>query len=257
MAQNIISSEQLSNYHRDGFLVLSGLFTADETAQWKKETERLLGLTEYHDPNNLRVGYRTIKEGTAVIERYDPFTDISVPFADLARDERITGPLSDIFSEQAMLFKDKLIFKLPGVSGYTMHQDAAWWHGFPVEDLISVMVAIDGADRENGGLELFPGYHDHLISPPGQLRNMNNEEVAQIDPASGKIVETKPGDLIIFHSFTPHQSGVNTANRSRRQIYFTYSSGKHGSLYEKHYEHYHNYSVHGKTDSEKQQKYFE
>lgn len=38
-----------------------------------------------------------------------------------------------------------------------MHQDASWWQGFPIEGLLSVMVAIDGATTANGGLELFPG----------------------------------------------------------------------------------------------------
>lgn len=127
-----------------------------------------------------------------------------------------------------------------------MHQDAAYWQGFPMEGLISVMVAIDGATEENGGLELFPGYHDRFRSEVGVLRNMNESEIAEIDASKGEIVETNPGDIILFHSFTPHQSGPNQSNISRTQLFLTYSPSKNGQLYKAHYQHYKRYALKGK-----------
>ena len=41
------------------------------------------------------------------------------------------------------------------MSGYTMHQDGAWWAGFPITEILTAMVAIDSAGADNGGLELF------------------------------------------------------------------------------------------------------
>lgn len=239
---NFLTYEQLKDYTENGYLVLRQVFTAQEAAVWRQECERLLGLEEYTDPKNLRVGYRNI-EGRAVIEKFDPVQDVSPVFRALETDERILSPLRDIYLDEPVLFKDKLIFKLPGVTGYSMHQDASWWQGFPIEGLISVMVAIDGATEENGGLELFPGYHERLRSTPGELRNMNAEEIAEIDLSKGRIVETQPGDVIIFHSFAPHQSGPNTAAVSRRQLYLTYSPSKNGQLYKAHYQHYARYAT--------------
>lgn len=242
-----LSSEQLQDYKENGYLVLRNVFTAEEAAVWQKECERLLTLKEYVEPNNLRVNYRTMN-GQSIIEKIDPVQDLSAVFHQLENDERILAPLRDLYMDEPVLFKDKLIFKLPGVTGYSMHQDASWWQGFPIEGLISVMVAIDGATEENGGLELFPGYHDRFRSTAGELRNMNEEEIAEIDPGRGQLVETQPGDVIIFHSFTPHQSGPNTADVSRRQLYLTYSPSKNGQLYHAHYQHYCRYVTHHRLE---------
>ena len=250
-----LSAEKLQRYYTNGYAWLRGVFTPEEAAEWQREADRLRAAPEYEDPYNLRVGHRTV-DGEKVLERCDPLRDISPVFARLSTDRRILEPLSEIFEGEPKLFKDKLIYKLPGVSGYTMHQDAAWWQGFPIEDLVSVMVAVDGASAENGGVEFFPGYHDHFRSTPGQLRNMNNEEVAEIDLSTGEIPQTEPGDMVIFHSFTPHRSGVNPSDKSRRQLYLTYSHGRHGDLYDAHYEHYHRYSVKNKLDGESGKYYF-
>ncbi|WP_240415188.1 phytanoyl-CoA dioxygenase family protein [Paenibacillus periandrae] len=250
-----LTNDQLKSYNDNGYLVLRKVFSEQEAAVWRQDSERLLSLNEYLDPNNLRVGYRKIEE-RSIIEKIDPVQDLSAVFHGLVNDERILSPLRDIYQDEPTLFKDKLIYKLPGVTGYTMHQDASWWQGFPIEGLISVMVAIDGASKENGGLELFPGYHSKFRSTPGELRNMNAEEIAEIDSAKGQIVETEPGDIIIFHSFTPHQSGPNTANVSRRQLYLTYSPAKNGQLYKAHYQHYCRYVTNLRSNTDPNELYF-
>lgn len=246
---SILSEEQLQTYNEQGYLVLRGVFTEHEAKVIQTECEQLLTLGDYTDKFNIRAGHKVYTDGRVAIERLDPVHDISAVFSDLVKDERILSPLRDIYLDEPLLFKDKLIFKLPGASGYSMHQDASWWQGFPIEGLISVMVAIDGATTANGGLELFPGYHQKLRSTPGELRNMNATEIAEIDPQKGVIVETNPGDMIIFHSFTPHQSGANLSDVSRKQLYLTYTPSKNGNLYKAHYQHYQRYSLKGKDTS--------
>lgn len=250
------ASKQLaSEFHEKGYAVLKGAFSPEEAAAWGAEAERLAGLDDIVHEDNLRVGFRTDAEGKRYIEKFDPLVDISPVFDALVRDERILSPLRAIYEDDALLFKDKLIFKWPGVSGYTMHQDAAMWQPFPFESLISVMVAIDGADASNGGLELFPGYHDKLLSTPGEIRNMNKDEIALVQ-SQGELVETSPGDVIFFHSLAPHQSGYNTSNRTRRQLYLTYNAAQHGDLYESHYEHYRIYATQKMSEEEKSKKFF-
>jgi ectoine hydroxylase-related dioxygenase (phytanoyl-CoA dioxygenase family) len=139
--------------------------------------------------------------------------------------------LRDLYGEEMLLFKDKLIYKMPGVPGYGMHQDYSLWQDFPRE-LVNVIVSIDGADADNGGVEFFPGYHDRLLSTEGESRYMNEAEVDRVDLSTGESVKTEPGDIVIFDCMTPHRSGVNRASRLRRQLYLTYSSAKNGDLYE-------------------------
>lgn len=245
-AIQILSYEQIEAFQKRGYLVLRNQLTAHDASVLRAECDRLLTLSEYTDPYNARVAYRHYPNNVKKIEKMDPVHDISPVMQALVNDERILGPLRDIYLDEPVLFKDKLIFKLPGADGYTMHQDAAYWQGFPMEGLISVMVAIDGATEENGGLELFPGYHDRFRSEVGVLRNMNEEEIAEIDASTGEIVETQPGDIILFHSFTPHQSGPNRSNVSRTQLFLTYSPSKNGQLYKAQYQHYKRYALKGK-----------
>lgn len=254
LAQQQPNMQELFN--EKGYVVLRGLFDADEVAEWQRESDRLLGMSDIIQERNLRVGFRSKSNGERYVEKIDPLVDISPVFQALARDERILSPLRSIYNDEPTLFKDKLIFKMPGVTGYSMHQDASWWQGFPIESLISVMVAIDGADRSNGGLELFWGYHDRFLSTPGELRNMSAEEAAHIDEARGELVETTPGDIILFHSLAPHRSGQNLSDRSRRQLYLTYNAAKHGDLHAAHYQHYHDYVQRGWSEEKKSKAYF-
>lgn len=237
----LLSNAEIADYHEKGYRVVRGAFSAPEMAVIKAETERLRQTDWLTDPNNIRSGHRTIN-GEVRLEKLDPVHDASPVMTALVNDERIISPLRDLWNDEPLLFKDKLIFKLPQQTGYTMHQDASFWQVFPYQDLVSVMVAIDGANAENGGLELFPGQHHTFRSTPGELRNMNAEEIAQVDTSQGELVETEPGDLIFFSSLVPHRSGTNNATVSRSQLYLTYNPSKHGNLYKAHYQHYRRYA---------------
>jgi ectoine hydroxylase-related dioxygenase (phytanoyl-CoA dioxygenase family) len=51
-------------------------------------------------------------------------------------------------------------------------------------------------------------------------------------------METIPGDLLIFHSLTPHQSGKNHTTHPRRSLYLTYNAERAGNLRDEYYKHY-------------------
>jgi hypothetical protein len=247
--------QQIADYWTRGYLKLTNLFTPAETAAWDAECQRLLS-ADFVDENNLRTGFRKIN-GTKLIERIDPVIDVSPIFNTLVNDERILAPLHAIFKDQPALFKDKLIFKLPNMTGYTMHQDQAWWQMCPPNDILSVSIAIDGATTNNGCIELFPGYHRSLLTPKGELRNLTDDEVTQhIDLTTGGPIPTNPGDVLIFHSQTPHKSGTNTSPTSRRNLYLTYTAARSGNLYAAHRDHYRTYITATMTEEEKRQKFF-
>lgn len=224
-------------YWKDGYVVLRGLFSAEEAGKWSAECDRLLG-QDWVDERNVRTPFRF--NSAVVPERIDPVVDVSPLFTEVVRDERILRVLRTIWQAEPMLFKDKLIFKMPGVGGYTMHQDWAWgWQELcAADEILSVSVQIDGADAANGCIELFPGYQGKLLTPPGLQTNFREEEVAQVDPSVGRKMETGPGDVLIFHSLAPHQSGTNNADYSRRSLYLTYNAARAGDLKAAYYEGY-------------------
>jgi hypothetical protein len=226
-----LTSEEISSYREKGYLTLAGAFTPDEVKAWDAESRRLLRLGLAHDDNLRTVTYRTTA-GIPIVDRINPVVDISPLFKALTEDERIMRPLRELYGDDMVLFKDKIIYKMPGIPGYPIHQDYSSWQTFP-RDLVNVIVSIDHADADNGGVEFFPGYHERLLSTPGELRYMSKEEAEQIDFSKVEVVKTSPGDIVIFDCLTPHLSGVNKSSRLRRQLYLTYSSAKNGDLYEK------------------------
>src|SRR5262249_4541650 len=85
-------------------------------------------------------------------------------------DPRLLLALAALYGEGACLFKDKLIYKPPGVKGYSLHQDWIAWPGFP-RSFLTVLVPLDRADADNGCTVVFPGYHHNgSLSPPAGAR---------------------------------------------------------------------------------------
>jgi ectoine hydroxylase-related dioxygenase (phytanoyl-CoA dioxygenase family) len=76
---------------------------------------------------------------------------------DLAAKGDMLSHASDLLEEQAVLYKEKVNFKLAGGAGWSPHQDAP---AYPfITSHVSCMVAVDNATMENGCLEVVSGAH--------------------------------------------------------------------------------------------------
>ncbi|MGH7137263.1 MAG: phytanoyl-CoA dioxygenase family protein, partial [Pirellulales bacterium] len=155
---NVLQS-QLDVYQETGYLVLRGLFSGEEMAALAGECDSLLQRTDLIHSDNLRCRFQPHENGSpCLFETFDPVVDIAPQCAAVAADRRVHEVLEQIYEDDACLFKDKLIFKPPGARGYGLHQDYIAWKNFP-RSFITVLVAIDAADQENGCTVVYPGYH--------------------------------------------------------------------------------------------------
>lgn len=227
-------------YHRDGFVVVRSVFNPGEMAEARTEADRLLaGYDRLKSVKNLRCRWQTnVHTGECTFETFDPVADISPVCHRLARDPRLSALLHDLYGEPACLFKDKLIYKPPGVKGYGLHQDWIAWDGFP-RSFLTVLVPFDPADRENGCTVVYPGYHhDGPLTPQdGQYHELPAETV---DETTAVPLVLNPGDVAVFGGFTPHRSDPNRSGRWRRQLYLSYNARSDGGEQrEKHYREFH------------------
>jgi hypothetical protein len=230
-------SPLVQEYWSKGYIFLRGLFRQEEVRAWSDECDRLLK-QDWVVPQNMRTPFN--RNSIVYPERIDPVVDASPLFQDLVRDQRIVDIIRDIFDATPILFKDKLIFKAPGVHGYTLHQDQAWWQLCPADDILSVSIQIDGANADNGCIELVDTQHDRMRTPIGVNANFDRyedimEEFAQYEC---KKMETIPGDVLIFHSLAPHCSSTNVSDSFRRSLYLTYNSESSGNHYQKQWDQY-------------------
>jgi len=168
--------------------------------------------------------------GARVIQRIEDVTPFHAGFRDLFADGRMPGAVSELLGERAILFKDKINFKMPGGHGFKVHQDAqAGWNVY-ADFYVTALVSIDPATVENGCLELAPAWHRRgLIGQ--EWRPLSEAETAEMNFAS---FPTAPGDAMFFDSYAPHRSGPNMTDEARRVLYVTYnraSKGDHRARY--------------------------
>ncbi len=220
---------------RKGFSVIRKVLTDKEISEIAAEAitlwDRQGALTAY----NLRVGLRRDPSGKDILERLDPVSDISELFRDLARDHRLVGLAEGFLKGPVIPLKDKLIYKWPGCSGYGLHRDEPYFgiSGVPAKDMLSVYIAIDRADNENGAIQFYPTFRERsLPSPPNEPRDIAEEAVSDTEPSCPSL---DPGDVLIFDGIIPHKSDRNTSRRSRMMCTITYALAKHSDCFERYY----------------------
>jgi ectoine hydroxylase-related dioxygenase (phytanoyl-CoA dioxygenase family) len=234
-----LSHDVRSRYERDGYLVLRGVFGADEVAALDGEAQTLLDRRELVHTDNIRCRWQNhVESGECMFDCFDPVIDIGPVCRAVARDERILAALRAIYRDEPHLFKDKLIFKRPGAEGYKLHQDFIGWKEFP-ESFITVIVAIDRTEAANGATEVFAGGHrqGYLSPRDGMYHELSLDAFDASRPAP---LELAPGDIALFGGFMPHRSAANRSTGWRRQLYLSYNARRDGGEQrESHYRQFH------------------
>jgi hypothetical protein len=225
-----LSERELADYRRDGFLVCRGLFAGDEVAELRRATDEVQAWPEL--PGTWMVyGEQSLREpGRRLINRIENFYPHHPGFKAIFDGDKLLGRIGDLFGEPAVLFKDKINFKLAGGDGFKPHQDqqAGWSVYAPL--FVTALVAIDEATEANGCLELAAGQH---------TRGLIGKEWAPLSDDDLRGVEftpcpTAPGDAVFFDSYVPHRSGPNHSDEPRRVLYVTYNrlaDGDHRTRY--------------------------
>jgi ectoine hydroxylase-related dioxygenase (phytanoyl-CoA dioxygenase family) len=248
-----LTARQRDLYHEQGYLVLRDFFPPELMAEASAEADALRQRHDLIAVGNLRCRWQpNVQTGACEFETFDPVIDLGPVCRRIAHDGRLLAVLAALYGEEACLFKDKLIFKPPGLKGYGLHQDWIAWPGFP-RSFLTVLVPLDPTDADNGCTEVFPGYHKKgsLSAEDGQYHELPSD---LIDESRGVNLELNPGDVAIFTGFTPHRSAANGSGRWRRQLFFSYNKLSDGGRQrDKHYEEFHRwlrvkYAEHGKTN---------
>ena len=216
-----LSRQQIEDFERDGFVIVPGLFAAQAglLQQWAAE---LAALPEepgrqwvYHEPSRLEPGVSLISR----IEYISPFHE---GFATLAKVLR--APVAQLLGEEAVLFKEKVNFKMPGGDGFRPHQDAqAGWERY-ADYFISVMVCIDEATIENGCLQFATGdYPRHSVVR--EWEPLTDEDMAGLEwrhyptrpAASTSPPTTGPAPVTIWPATMPTSTAATRRTSSARR----------------------------------------
>jgi hypothetical protein len=218
------SRSQIDHFNENGWLITDTLVNMTEQLQsWTDEVQRW-------SDNGDWMHYRELTEHGPKLCRTEYFTPFHSDFRSLLTEGIMVEVASALLGDPAVLYKEKINYKLAGGAGYAPHQDAPAYRFVDIH--LSCMVAIDDSTIENGCLEVVSGAHQAIL-PMDDQGCISAAVVAGMDWFH---VELRAGQTLWFHSRTPHRSGSNQSASDRRAIYPTYNALREGDLREKYYQ---------------------
>eukprot|EP00511_Aplanochytrium_stocchinoi_P007766 CAMPEP_0204844880 /NCGR_PEP_ID=MMETSP1347-20130617/660_1 /ASSEMBLY_ACC=CAM_ASM_000690 /TAXON_ID=215587 /ORGANISM="Aplanochytrium stocchinoi, Strain GSBS06" /LENGTH=471 /DNA_ID=CAMNT_0051984591 /DNA_START=37 /DNA_END=1452 /DNA_ORIENTATION=+ len=237
-----LSKEQLESWDRDGYILIRDLLSeemkqkviswVDDIQNWPETPGKHMCYYEEEKTDNAN-DYGEKKLMLCRTENFIPYHEELRSL--LTEDSAVTDVLEQLMNESAVLFKEKVNYKLAHGGGFPAHQDAPAFRSFGQKNHLTLNVAIDKATRENGCLEVAPGHHQSGLFPQDPTHfGLSKEEEENLP--NWQHVPLNPGDVLIFSSWLPHRSGGNHTDSSRRALYITYNGETDGDFREKYYE---------------------
>lgn len=230
-----LTTEQISQFHARGFIVLKGFVPPDAVRNMGAWLDRLAEASPGAGPEACYYEKSPVT-GRNMLVRVEHFLGPDNP--------ELTGPLlspevlgaaADLLGEPAVLFKEKINFKLPGCRADKLHQDqAAGWNAY-CDFFITMAVVVDANRRDNAALSFMQSgnYQKSLMTPEWQPLSQDDPPYSPAEEYL--LIEADPGDVIFFDSYVPHGSPPNTSTRQRRNIYVTFNRRSAGDLRNRYY----------------------
>jgi phytanoyl-CoA hydroxylase len=227
-ATTALSREQLRSFNDDGYLIVRGLFSAAEVDALR---ETFMAM---HAAGPIPGVFNSVPPEKANGDVLKIYPRMMHPHRvnDLARrtllDPRLAAILADLFGEEPLAAQSMLYFKPPGARGQALHQDNFYLKVEP-GTCIAAWLALDSADRENGGLEVVPGTHamDIFCPEEADLDVSFTREYVPPPPGLEAIpMDLDPGDVLFFNGSLVHGSGPNRSTDRFRRSYICHYIGR-------------------------------
>ena len=228
---NFINKKQIQFFKQYGYLVLQNQLTYKIKHELKKhiqdiEIDSLKKIPNYihkfeYDKNLEKQLCRT--EDIIKHKEINNFLTTGV----------LPETISQLFENEAILYKEKINYKYPNTGLYRAHQDITAYPNS--KNHITALVNLGPTNEENGSIEFSPLVMNNLEEKT-IIKHTNGvicepEKLKWINP-----LETNYGDIILFNSYIPHRSSQNISKLPRKALYITYNDINEGNLREEYYE---------------------
>jgi ectoine hydroxylase-related dioxygenase (phytanoyl-CoA dioxygenase family) len=226
MSTTALTPQQIASFHKDGYVIVKNFLTP---AAVEKLYSTAIGDNTMEN-NAINVTDQTGKNSKLSLW-FTPGNDV---FGYLTRSESIVNGVAALLDSDAPVchFHSKLMQKEPKVGGaWEWHQDYGYWYKnqfmFP-DQLISVMVALTPANKQNGCLQVIKGSHKLGRINHGFAGEQVGADMVMVNNALKTMdlvyVEIEPGDALFFHSNILHRSEANLSDHPRWSIISCYAS---------------------------------
>lgn len=224
--KKLLTDTEVARYKRDGYVIVPSFFSVAETG---KLYNLAVGDTVVNK-NAIDLNDQSGKK-TKLTLWFTPGEDV---YSMMLRSERMVLSAARLLDSDSPVchFHTKLMQKEPRVGGaWEWHQDFGYWYKnqflFP-DQLVSIMIALTRANKENGCLQVIRGSHKMGRINHGFAGEQVGADMVMVNHALKTLelvyVELQPGDALFFHPNLIHRSEANLSESPRWSIISCYNS---------------------------------
>ncbi len=245
----ILTEEQLKQFREEGFLLLPGFANValcDTIKDIAKahlkhkvppiETEFEYVAKSKEERERISDAHAEQVEKRITVRRLRQVYHRDIVFKQWMEDEKIRPLLKQILGESPTItiaHHNSIMTKMPQSSTATAwHQDFRYWH-FETDNLVSVWLALDSENEENGVLEFIPGSHkiDFMASQFDEkeyFSESNEQNRALIEKKVSN--NLKKGDVLLFHCKLLHRANQNSTEETKISFVYTVKGCSNAAL---------------------------
>ena len=220
-----LTEDQIAGFERDGFLIFPKFFSSEEnSALFRVATEDATLRNHAYDVKD------ESGKNSKLTLWFNPGNDI---YGLISRSERMVKAAGALLEGDSPVchYHSKLLQKEPRVGGaWEWHQDYGYWYKNEFllpNQMVSIMIAITKADKENGCMQVIKGSHKIGRVEHGKAGEQVGASMRYVELALKTMelvyVELQPGDALFFHSNLLHRSDANLSDHSRWSMISVYS----------------------------------
>lgn len=225
MAHFELTPVQIAAYNQDGYVIVPGFLTTAEVDKLYQIATGDEAVKKHAFDLNDQTGKKT-----KLTLWYTPGNDA---YGLLTKSRRMVESVDKLLEGDAPVchFHSKLMQKEPKVGGaWEWHQDYGYWYKneflYPGQ-MMSVMIAITEANKQNGCLQVIKGSHKMGRIEHGFAGEQVGAAQHYVDLALKTMelvyVEIQPGDALFFHSNLLHRSEANLSEKPRWSLISCYN----------------------------------
>ena len=209
-----LTLEQIEQFNQDGYVAPLEIYNDSEINSIRSYFDDLLAQVMQGGGDSYSISSAHLKYG---------------PVYDILTDPKIVAPVADLLGEDVIGWGSHFFCKMPGDGkAVAWHQDASYWPLSPSK-AVTVWLAIDDADLENGCMKFIAGsqVHGHMTYRPSDSGEHNVLNQTIDDPESfGRRVDDplKAGQASIHADLLLHGSEANLSDRRRCGLTLRYCS---------------------------------
>ncbi|RYZ63106.1 MAG: phytanoyl-CoA dioxygenase family protein [Chitinophagaceae bacterium] len=212
------------NYDRDGYVFIKSFLREEEVEQINrelksfisKEVKSMPAAFVFYEDNSDPATLKQLQD----IHRYNSFFERILKGSEFEK-------IAELLLEDKVIGKNLEYFNKPPQIGKPTppHQDGYYFMLNPPQ-AITMWMALEDADEENGCVRYIPGSHKKGMRLHGRTKTLGFSQgitdYGKQDFAAEIPFPAQAGDLLIHHAMTVHRADGNKSNRSRRALGFIY-----------------------------------